>query len=134
KREAQQKMAELMDQHRLGRNIEVNRITVKEHFEGWLREKSRKLRPNTLSKYKGHTSTHIIPHLGRVRLTDLNYRHINGFFDTLAELQRKDGSPRLGPGTQSDIANVLAMGLNDAVAKGIIPQNPVHLVERPPEP
>lgn len=133
KREAQEKMSALMDKHRLGHNIEVNRITVGQFFEGWLREKERKLRPNTMSKYRNHVENHISPELGRIRLTDLNYSHINAFFDTLAEKTNKDGTRRLSNTTQSNIAGILSMGLNDAVRKRIIHENPVHAVERPQE-
>lgn len=133
KREVQQKMSELMDAHRLGRNIEVKNISVREHFEGWLTEKARAVQPNTLSKYENHVNNHIIPALGRVKLTDLNYTHINQFFEDLEKKTRPDGTQRLGPTTRADIARVLSMGLNDAVAKGLISKNPAHLVEQPQE-
>lgn len=133
KREAQEKMSKLMDDYRLGRNIEVNHMTVREHFEEWLREKARRVKQNTLNKYSRHTHNHIIPGLGRVKLTDLNYRHINQFFENLATKTWDNGALRLGPTTQADIAQVLSMGLNDAVEKGLIPKNPVHSVERPQE-
>lgn len=104
--------------------LDADNLTVEEHFEEWLRERRRKIAPNTASKYTNHTSNHIIPSLGRVKLADLNYRHINRFYSYLE-------SKGLSPTTQADVASVLSMGLNDAVRKGLIRENPALKVTRP---
>src|SRR5690606_27596422 len=44
---------------------------------------------------------------------------------------RADGQPALSATTRTDIARVLSMGVNDAVRKGLIRENPVHKVEGP---
>lgn len=114
-----------------GIKVTPTSLTVKDHFQEWLAEKARKTRPNTMSKYRGHVERHIIPALGRIKLTDLNYIHVNRFFEMLEAKTKEDGSAALAASTRTDIARVLSMGLNDAVRKGLIADNPVHKVEGP---
>src|SRR5690606_21217813 len=114
-----------------GVRVKPEKMTVRDHFREFLREKARKIQLNTLHKYENHVENHILPALGHLKLSELDYRHINAFFELLEAKTRKDGRPALSRTTQTDIARVLSMGVNDAVRKGLIRENPVHKVEGP---
>ncbi len=131
KREAIEKLLQLQQDVLQGLPLKPAKITVAQHLEAFLQEKARSKQPNTVSKYRNHARNHIIPAIGHIKLVDLDYRHINAFFQLLEAKTDKHGRPKLSATTRTDIARVLSMALNDAVKKGLIRANPVHKVEGP---
>lgn len=127
KREVQEKLVQLQQDAQSGRPIAPANLTVKQHFKDWLRTKKPPATAQvTYARYERHTRLHIIPGLGRFKLRDVTYREINKFWELLDE-------KGLEPATVADIRNVLAMGMNDAVLKNIIPSSPLQLaVKRTP--
>src|SRR5690625_3321575 len=109
KTEAQNKMSELMNEHRMGRNIEINRITVGEHFDDWWREKKLHVRPNTWHRDESHARIHIKPFLGQIELRKLTHRDIIAFYEHLQE------DTALSQRTIFDVSSALRAGLRDAV-------------------
>lgn len=122
KEEVLLKVEQLRRDHREGRPIKPSSLTVGDHFTDWLRTKRP---PNTASatyiKYRRFVVNHIIPHLGHVRLSDLDHRLINLFYEKL--------DTTLSRSTVAGIASVLRMGLNDAERKKIIRSNPALVAE-----
>ena len=111
-------MARLQGDILAGKPIPNDRLTVKQHFEDWLRSKKGGVARSTYTQYEGHVQTHIIPSLGRIKLKDLDYRRINAFYDELHNREDK-----LAPRTIYDIGAILRSGLEDAVRKGLVPSN-----------
>ncbi|WP_373868699.1 hypothetical protein [Microbispora amethystogenes] len=51
------------------------------------------LRPSTRKSYADHVRLHLIPHLGRVELTELTGRDIARMFTVLARHRNRYGAP-----------------------------------------
>lgn len=125
--EARVKRDQLKRDHADGKVVQPSRLTVKEHFEDWLRtKKPPNTKPGTYNKYAIHVEKDIIPRLGTLQLKKLNYRHINRFYESLDERG-------LSPRTVYDVASILRMGLNDAVTKGLIADSPAKLATKRPK-
>jgi integrase-like protein len=58
----------------------------------WLSPRT-KIRPATLRSYETHVENHLIPHLGRVRLSELTSRHITDMITTIGETTNRYGRP-----------------------------------------
>ena len=71
------------------------------------------IRPGTLLIYTGHVELHLIPHLGRLRLGELNRAHLTAMFAALATASTSTGR-RLAPGTPHRIRATLRAALNTA--------------------
>lgn len=125
KAEVQRQMDEAKKDVLLGQYVPPERITVKQHFEDWLRTKRP---PNTaettFNKYRSVVDNHIIPDLGRFLLRELDHRRLNAFYELL---ETKGLSQRY----RYDVASILSMGLEDAVRKNLLPKNPVEAAAPP---
>lgn len=125
KRDVQRQIDEAKRDALRGHYITPDKLTVAEHFDGWLRSKQPpELAPTTYSQYEWRYKTHIRPVLGRVQLRQLDYRRIEAFYDHL----REHG---LSPRTVYDIAALLRQGLDDAVRKNIVPNNQAKVAASP---
>lgn len=122
--EANQKLRELLQAAARGEPVKPQRITLGEHLDDWLAQKKRQVASGTYLKYESHLKTHVIPAIGHLRLSDLDYRHVNRLYGELVE-------KGLAAATQADVASILRMALEDAVLKGLIPKNPAKLVPKP---
>ena len=80
------------------------------------------------------SNTYLIPHLGRVRLSDLTSRHIAAMLADLEQAGSRRGTP-LAAGTLHRARATLRAALNAAIRDGLITANPARLIEvRPAEP
>ncbi len=90
----------------------------------WLVLNSTSVRPKTSDQYKQIVNQHIIPDLGKIKLKDLNPRHIQALY-----------SKKLESGTSARsvilIHAVLRRALNHALRLGMIGRNPALAVIRP---
>lgn len=112
--------------------------TLAEYFEEWYSE----LRPERISvtlqlKYKQHFQNHILPHIGRMPLTELSYQDLhNLIYVTLPKKKKKKNGEEiderlLGPNAILNIYRTLNVALGVAVKKGKIDHNPLSLVDTP---
>lgn len=124
KAEVQQQMDEAKRKHMLGRFVPGQTPTVKAHFESFLDAKKEQLAPTTYSQYEHRYERHIKPLLGNIELKKLDYERIEAFYKQL----RENG---LSPRTIYDVAALLRQGLNDAVKKGILPNNQAKVAASP---
>lgn len=120
KREVQEKLEQLKQDAREGLPVQPTKITVREHFEDWLRAKKQSVTSATYLKYCSLVRTHIEPRIGHIRLHDLDYRQIDLLYEALDELG-------LSRSTVADVAALLRRGLDDAVRKRLIRENPARL-------
>jgi hypothetical protein len=56
----------------------------------WLTTRT-KIRPITLRSYEVHVERHLIPHLGRIRLSELTARHITDMITTIVATTNRYG-------------------------------------------
>lgn len=127
------KVAALTGDHFVNRT----RVTLGDYLvEQWLPAMTRAVKPSTHGGYVQVTRDYLIPHLGGVRLQDLNVTHINRLYRTLLESggkgQRRTGlglpvdrvGRPLSPKTVANAHLVLSKALNDAVDAELIRTNP----------
>lgn len=107
-----------------GLSISGAKITLGEYLHYWLENYKEAIRPKTWQQYEGIARNHLIPHLGKVRLGDLQPDHIHRFYNTMV---RNGHSLR----TMQLIHSVIRRALVIAMREGFIGRNPVQIVQPP---
>jgi len=107
-------------------------VLSKETVEAWLTYwldniAARNLKPKTLLGYRGYVNTHLIPNLGKRKLTEVRPEHIRALHDAMRDAGRK-------PATILQAHAILAKALGDAVKEGRLAANPCDRVARPSAP
>jgi len=111
---------------------------LSEYFDDWFAG----IRPDKVSitlrlKYKQHFVNHILPHVGNTFITDLNYQQLTTlFYDTLPAKKKivkgqETDQPLLGINAILNVYRTLNVALHTAVKLGLIPRNPLELVDTP---
>ena len=103
--------------------------TVERWLRYWLTTRTR-IRPTTLRSYQVHVENHLIPHLGRIRLSELAGRHITDMITSLAATDNRYGRAPT-PSTLHRIRATLRSALNAAIREGLLRDNPARYVEVP---
>ncbi|MBQ8985492.1 site-specific integrase [Candidatus Saccharibacteria bacterium] len=98
-----------------GHPVNNTMITVEQYLTNWV-EMARGIRESTRSGYKGEIRKHIIPEIGKVRLSRLNVMTIQKMMDSLI---RKGVSPR----TTQILKNILSKALKDAEIQNLVQPN-----------
>jgi len=120
KKEAKEKMQQLQQDAMNGLPIKLEKVTVGQHFENWLRAKKGEVKKTTHASYSRIYSKHVKPQFGHLQLRDLCYMKINALYE---QMDQKDLSAR----TVNYVCFILRAGLEDAVKKGLIPNNQAKL-------
>ena len=103
--------------------------TLHRRLRYWLTTRT-KIRPTTLRSYQAHVEQHLIPHLGRIRLSDLTGHHIAEMVTILAATKNRYGRTPT-PSTLHRIRATLRSALNAAIREGLLRDNPARHVEVP---
>ncbi len=82
----------------------------------------RHLRPRTIEVYETNLRVHVYPSLGRRKIADVTV-------DDVAELIRKLEAKGLAPWTIRGVLSAFGRVLNYAARRGMIPANPISLLE-----
>lgn len=151
-KEAKAKRDKFYEEVAAGRAITVGRTdTLATYLERrWLtvtlpqRVAANRLDEDTFDGYEDTVRLHIVPHLGRVKLVDLDAHHIRTWLLELAEKPSGRQRRKLRPGedtlpepaklsarTQAICHAVLKKALNDAKADKLISENPCEIVDPP---
>ncbi|WP_214108300.1 tyrosine-type recombinase/integrase [Acrocarpospora catenulata] len=91
------------------------------------------IRPRTRQGYADHVRLHLVPALGRVRLSELSLRDVRRMFTALAGRRTRYGRP-LAAASLERIRATLRAALNEAVREGLIDSNPARAVRLPAAP
>ncbi len=116
---------------RLGQGQARSGRTCGEWWDEWLEGKV-KLRLATRRSYEAHVRLYLRPHLGHVRLQDLEAGHVERMYAALrADNARRarEGQRAAGPATLKRVHATLMSALNTAVRKRLLPYNPGEHVE-----
>jgi integrase len=81
---------------------------------------------STRKTYQQIVENHLIPALGSLQMKDVTVDRIERYLAAKA----RDG---LSPGTRNRHLNMLSLAMRAAVRRGLIPSNPVPLIDRPRE-
>jgi integrase len=131
KREAERELARLLNEVNTGTYVEPAKATVASYLERWLTSIQSSLQPRTFEVYHHFVHSHLIPHLGHVRLDQLNPLMIEEFKARALTSGRKDGGP-LSNQSVNHLLSKLGQALEQAVAWGLLRANPVARVRLPP--
>jgi site-specific recombinase XerD len=112
-----------------GDTVTAEGWTMQRWLRYWLTTRT-KIRPTTLRSYEIHVERHLIPHLGRIRLSDLTGRHITDMITTIGATTNRYGRTP-SPSTLHRIRATLRSALNAAIREGLLRDNPARYVEVP---
>jgi integrase len=123
--QVRRKLTEAMANRDKGFIYDDDNLTVKEYLDRWLSDSVRgTVRESTYSRDKYLVTNHIKPALGRLKLTNLNALHPQGFYR-----DRLDSG--LSGSTVQKMHHVLHKALAQAVEWNLIPRNPADSVKAP---
>lgn len=117
----------LLERGKLAQGIYIadDKITIEAFMLRYLEDYAkRSLRVTTYQFYEGWTRRHIIPQLGKIRLTQLRANHINQFLTKMSDSGLSNRSVGM-------ILAILKQALNKAVKWELIIKNPADLVSPP---
>jgi integrase len=106
-----------------GEYKEPSKLTTEDWFKIWIKEYTLNLKPLTLKSYNTQINNHIIPNLGRVKLSALAPHHIQKFYNKLHETYSAK--------TIKNIHGVMHKGLKQAMDLGYIRNNPADTCKLP---
>jgi integrase len=99
------------------------KTAVAEAGRKWVEDATHRLEAATVESYAQHLADHIIPYLGKLRLSQLSVPAVRTFMDRL----RADGrSPAMVKRVVGDLGSILA----DAQGRGLVAQNVVRSLSR----
>ena len=125
KQEVQEKLRELQNDASSGVLADPGKMTLGEFLRRWLESTHRPVvQPTTYAGNEPRVRLHLIPHLGRVRLTKLVPLHVEQLY---VDMERAGDSPH----ERHKCGKILRAALRHAVALGQIPNNPAALVPLP---
>ena len=105
-----------------------DRLTVGAYLETWLEESAKpKVRPLTYESYSCLVRLHLIPGLGRIRLSKLSPQQVQRFLNQ----KREEGASAR---RVQMMHAVLRTALNQALRWGLVPRNVATLVDPPRAP
>ena len=132
-----------MDNHKaelqLGIHKEPSKLTVEEYLWDWFENIHKPfLKPSAIRVYEVSIRNHIIPYIGKKKLTELNRNDIMKLHNLLqtsgnTKSEQKGQQAGLSPATIKLVHNVLSKSLKEAVLSDLIVKNPcdgVKLLKR----
>ena len=125
RQEVQKKLTKALNDHNRGIPLPDDRQTVEAYLTAWLKDTVKpNRRPLTHRTYESIVNTHIIPRLGKVRLSKLTPQHVQ----SLLNAKKDEG---LSPRRVQLIREVLRNALNEAVRAEQLARNVAALAEAP---
>lgn len=116
RKDAQEWVRQTTGQVDAGLTYEATRTTVEAFLAGWLASVKASLRPNTHAQYTRIARSHILPHIGKIKLSQLRPDHVQALYDRAL----LDGT---GVRTVAYIHSVLHKALNHALRMGVVMRN-----------
>ena len=126
RKEATDKMNEILTQLRTNSYIEPCKMTLYEWLCTWLDEYCNDIRMTTKINYETYTHQHIKDTIGGYKLCDLSPMVIQQFYNEKAKNGKVSGKGGLSPKTLRNLHNFLHKALNQAVFLEMIAKNPTE--------
>jgi len=134
KRDAQQRLAELLVTIEQGSYIKPKRLTLGQWLEDWIDSYvTTNCSPRTVDSYRSEIRGHIIPALGAIPLTHLRPQHLQSYYARALLQGRVDGKGGLSARTVQYHHRILFEALGHAVKMGLLGRNIAEAVD-PPRP
>lgn len=132
KKEAENKLTEVLSELKNNLYIEPTKITLSEFLKKWLEECAK---PNiaitTYSGYEVNINKHIIPAIGHIILQELQPIQIQNFYNYLSKNGKCNGTGGLSPRSIQYIHMVLRQALEYAYKMQLIPRNVADMTKIP---
>ena len=130
KREAGQRLAELITAEKNGAGVDPSRTTVAQFLERWQRDwAATNLSPKTLERYAELIRKHIVPNIGALSLQKVRAVNLSELYAKL--LRKGDGEASLAPRTVGHVHRVLHRALGHAARWALVQGNVAALVSPP---
>jgi integrase len=131
KRECQAALNDALAALRAGTFVEPSKRTLESFLvDEWL-PALRHLRPSTLSNYRTHIRTCVLPTLGPIPLQQLSPAHLNAFYQALLSRGRLRDGHGMAPKTVQNVHAILHRALKDAMRWGYAARNVADAVDPP---
>ncbi|MBI5947238.1 MAG: site-specific integrase [Chloroflexi bacterium] len=138
KREVLSKLKTARQQLEQGIQPTHDRLTVATFLNDWLKAVEMTVRPSTFERYRQVVNVHLVPGLGKHRLSQLSPQQVETFLAGRLKTPKPrqlivPGSPPkiLTPRTVKEIRTILVVALNKALRQGIVGRNVAALVAGP---
>jgi integrase len=131
RRECQAALNEALTALRTGAFVEPSKRTLGGFLvDEWL-PAVRNVRPSTLSNYRTHIRTYVVPALGATPLQRLSPAQLNAFYQALLTEGRLRDGQGMAPKTVHNVHAILHRALKDAVRWGYVVRNVADAVDPP---
>ena len=132
KKEANQRLTELLRQQDTGTYLDPKKMTVASYLNAWLRDYAEpSVSTKTYIRYESICVKHLAPALGRLQLQMLQPLHIQEYYNEALKFGRMDGKGGLSAQTVKHHHRVLAEAMKKAVNWQLINVNPCDAVDAP---
>jgi integrase len=108
----------------------AEQLTLDAYVGEWLERRRSQLRPTTLKSYRQAVDCYLRPHLGDLRLDELDRRRLERFYAWLLVEGGHGGKP-LSPTSVQYVHAILGRVLEDARLDGLLEVNPARRARRP---
>src|SRR5581483_1375970 len=131
KREAVAYLTTVLESLQSGTYVSPDRTTLGQYLlDLWLPAQKQRLRASTFDDYLRRVTTYIVPHIGGVRLQELDAARLDRFYAHLLT-QGGAGGRSLSPKTVRNVHVIVRKSLQDAVRKRLITRNPALDADAP---
>ena len=120
--ETREKLDQIKSNLKLGITLAPERTTVAEVCGLWLDAKRETVRPKTYESYSGLLRKHVLPNIGRLRLSNLTPGQLERFYVERLAI--------VSPKTTRNLHIVLRQMLDWAVRRDLVARNPARLVSK----
>jgi integrase len=133
KKDAETRLAEEIRLKDTGFNVKADKIPLVDFLKRFLKDYAKpNLSPRTYEGYESIINVHLIPSLGRLKLSELRADHIQSYYTKKLETGRFNGKGGLNSSTVRHHAMCLHCALDIAVKWKLIPYNPADGTSPPP--
>jgi integrase len=125
--------------------VKASSTPLAEYLAGWLEGQRHRLKPSTIGGYENVTRSWIVPHIGEVRLVDIDWQVLTRLYDDLrahggrpakaarvraAATGTKPVGRPLGSRTIQSVHVLLRSALAEAVEAGLLQVNPADQIPK----
>lgn len=132
KKEAEHRLAELIDRIESSDFVRPERITFGQWLDRWYQSYvATNTRSRTAASYRDEIRVHIAPNLGRIPLSQLTPTVLEEYYARALASGRVDGKGGLASSTVLYHHRIIHKALKHAVRIGILARNPAEMAEPP---
>lgn len=134
-KEAKEKLRLAVSELTTGTMLDSTNMTLEQWLNKWLEVYSKpNTKQSTFISYEGYVRGHIVPKIGKLKLTQLNAEILQDFFNSEYENGRLDGKGGVSEKTLRNMRNMFHCALQQAYDNNLIQKNYVEQVKMPKVP